>query len=136
MTDDTPSPTTRMPVPDPAAESPTQGWPGATAPGPRQPRTSSRGGSARAIRRPRRTNPCRRPTGRPIATKPRRDGRDHGRTASILFGLVVLALGLWFFVDRTLGTTCRTSAGASSGRPSSSASALWVVLGSMRRGSR
>ena len=28
---------------------------------------------------------------------------DPGRIATIVFGLIVIAIGLWFFADRTLG---------------------------------
>ena len=28
---------------------------------------------------------------------------DHGRTASLVFGLIILLVGLWFFGGRTLG---------------------------------
>ena len=72
----------------------------------------------------------------PIATKPRRDGRDHGRTASILFGLVVLALGLWFFVERTLGYDLPDVRWSQLWPAALIGIGLWVVLGSMRRGSR
>ena len=33
----------------------------------------------------------------------RRTDPDPGRWATIAFGLVVIAIGLWFFADRTLG---------------------------------
>ncbi len=35
--------------------------------------------------------------------RPRRRGDDPGRSASVVFGLVVIAIGLWFFADDTLG---------------------------------
>ena len=28
---------------------------------------------------------------------------DHGRTASLVFGVIILIVGLWFFASRTLG---------------------------------
>ena len=28
---------------------------------------------------------------------------DHGRNASLIFGLIILLVGLWFFASRTLG---------------------------------
>jgi hypothetical protein len=28
---------------------------------------------------------------------------DPGRIATVVFGLIVIAIGLWFFLDRTLG---------------------------------
>ena len=30
-------------------------------------------------------------------------GTDSGRLATVVFGLIVIAVGLWFFADRTLG---------------------------------
>lgn len=131
MTDDAPSPTTRIPVPDPAADSPTQGWPGATAPEPEatadiEPWAGSPGDPP--------TTPV--PPVAPISAKPRRDDRDHGRTASILFGLVVLALGLWFFVERTLGYDLPDIRWSQLWPAVLIGIGLWVVLGSMRRGSR
>jgi hypothetical protein len=69
-------------------------------------------------------------------TPGRRSETDHGRTVSVLFGLVFLGFGLWFFVEQTLGYDL----------PNIRWSQLWpviliiigalVVLGSMRRGSR
>jgi hypothetical protein len=136
MSDDVPSPTTRIPVPDPAADSPTQGWPGATAPAEAtadiEPRATPRGDTPTA------PDPSALPVPpvAPIATKPRREGRDPGRTASILFGLVVLALGLWFFVERTLGYDLPDIRWSQLWPAVLIGIGLWVVLGSMRRGSR
>lgn len=50
------------------------------------------------------TSPMPSPT--PAAPPPpawQRAGRDSGRTGSIVFGGVLVALGLWFFADQTLG---------------------------------
>src|SRR5687768_11928675 len=109
MTDETPSPTTRMPVPEPAHDAPTAGWPGATLPEEPPP---------------------------PVASATRRDDRDHGRTASILFGLVFLGLGLWFFVEHTLGYELPRIRWSQLWPAALIVIGLWVVLGSMRRGSR
>lgn len=35
--------------------------------------------------------------------RPRRSDGDPGRTATVIFGLLIIAVGLWFFADRTLG---------------------------------
>jgi hypothetical protein len=32
-----------------------------------------------------------------------RTGSDAGRTGAIVFGVILVAIGLWFFADRTLG---------------------------------
>ena len=128
MTDDAPSPTTRVPVPDPQADSPTQGWPGATAP---EPEAAPDSGSWAT---PPADPPA--PWVPPIASPSRRDDRDHGRTASILFGLVILGVGLWFFVERTLGYDLPDIRWSQLWPAVLIGIGLWVVLGSMRRGSR
>lgn len=125
MTDDAPSPTTRMPVPDPPPDSPTQGWPGATAPEPEDTPDIESWAA-----------PPTDPPVQPVAAPPRRDDRDHGRTASILFGLVILGLGLWFFVERTLGYELPDIRWSQLWPAVLIGVGLWVVLGSMRRGSR
>jgi LiaI-LiaF-like transmembrane region len=40
------------------------------------------------------------PLAPPPPVRPRDDG---GRTGTIVFGLILLAVGLWFFADQTLG---------------------------------
>jgi hypothetical protein len=126
MTDETPSPTTRMPVPEPPADPPTTGWPGAVAD---DPPTIDRGGVAAS------PPPAFEPPP-PVAPPSRRDDRDHGRTASILFGLVFLGLGLWFFVEHTLGYELPRIRWSQLWPAALIIIGLWVVLGSMRRGSR
>lgn len=125
MTDDAPSPTIRMPVPDPPPDAPTPGWPGAAA-------TETE--PAPDIES--RAAPPAGPPTPPVASPPRRDDRDHGRTASILFGLVILAIGLWFFVERTLGYDLPDIRWSQVWPAVLIVIGLWVVLGSMRRGSR
>ena len=128
MTDDAPSSTTRMPVPDPESDSPTQGWPGATAPKPEATPDSESWA----------TPPADAPTppAPSVTSPPRHDDRDHGRTASILFGLVILGVGLWFFVERTLGYDLPDIRWSQLWPAVLIGIGLWVVLGSMRRGSR
>lgn len=128
MTDDAPSPTTRMPVPDPPSDAPTQGWPGATA---SEPDAAPDAFSRAAILAEEPAPPI-----PPVASPKRRDDRDHGRTASILFGLVILGLGLWFFVERTLGYDLPDIRWSQLWPAVLIVIGLWVVLGSMRRGSR
>ena len=36
-------------------------------------------------------------------TRPQPRDPDPGRLATIVFGLIVIAIGAWFFLDRTLG---------------------------------
>ena len=55
-----------------------------------------------------------RPPPERLARRPDGATPAHGGASSS--GLVVLAVGLWFFADGTLGSTCPTRAGASSGR--------------------
>lgn len=130
MTDDAPSPTTRMPVPEPPADSPTQGWPGATAP------ESDAAADVGSWSTPPAGPPPADPPVLPVASPLRRDDRDHGRTASILFGLVILGVGAWFFVERTLGYDLPDIRWSQLWPAVLIGIGLWVVLGSMRRGSR
>ncbi len=137
MTDETPSPTTRMPVPDATPDSPpdapsdapTEGWPGTTvSDGTTDPARS-------ATPPPVATSdvPARPPPVVPVA---RRDDRDHGRTASILFGLVILGVGVWFFAEHTLGIELPRIRWSQIWPLFLVVIGLWVVLGSMRRGSK
>jgi hypothetical protein len=132
MTDETPSPTTRVPVPEPPPEAPTEGWPGEIAAtderrpwDPRDPGWSTPPPALGAA-----------PPTPPVAPSAWRDERDHGRTASILFGLVILGLGLWFFVEHTLGYELPRIRWSQIWPAILIVIGLWVVLGSMRRGSR
>lgn len=70
----------------------------------------------------------------PPATRGR--DTDHGRTASILFGLVFLGFGLWFFAEYTLGYDLPNIRWSQLWPALLIVIGLWVVLGSMRRGSR
>ena len=71
-----------------------------------------------------------------MAPPPKRGERDRGRTASVLFGLVILGLGLWFFVEHTLGYQLPRIRWSQIWPVFLIVLGLWVVLGSMRRGSR
>jgi len=46
-------------------------------------------------------NPVPAPTGPGPSVARRRD--DPGRIATVVFGLIIVAIGLWFFADQTLG---------------------------------
>ncbi len=143
MTDQNPVPTTRMPIPneplgdessqgetspsasDPAASDPTAqtsdtAW---ATPPPPPPPSDTFGAS-----------PV--PPVPPMPERTRRDERDAGRTASVLFGLVFLGLGLWFFADQTLGYQLPRISWSQLWPVTLIVIGLWVVLGSMRRGSR
>ena len=79
------------------------------------------------------------PTGAPpppLGRPPRREDPDRGRTASILFGLVILAIGLWFFAEHTLGLELPRIRWSQLWPVVLIGVGLWVVLGSIRRGSR
>jgi hypothetical protein len=128
MTDDSPSPTTRMPLPEPPPDTATRGWPGTVLPedapdidpGVAPPAAPSAGP----------------PPVPPLVQPTRREDRDHGRTASILFGLLILGLGVWFFLEHTLGFELPRIRWSQVWPVFLIVIGLWVVLGSMRRGSR
>jgi hypothetical protein len=132
MTDDNPTPTTRTPIPEPSA-APADGWPGNTAAGGT---TEPDAGTGAPFAAPPAAVP---PPPEPppsVAAPPPRAERDRGRTASVLFGLVILGLGLWFFVEHTLGYQLPRIRWSQIWPVFLIVLGLWVVLGSMRRGSR
>ena len=85
-----------------------------------------------ASRRPRRPlHPTRRPPppprqphspGRRAATRLAPTATDRGGSAPLIFGSIILLIGLWFFATQTLGLDLPGSSGARPGRSSSSAS--------------
>lgn len=79
-------PTSRYTPPEPAATTPPPAEP------PPPPTTSSPPGPSIAAPPPPPSQPAWRP---PPA--------DHGRNASLIFGAIILVVGLWFFATRTLG---------------------------------
>jgi len=125
MTDDNATPTTRAPIPEPPA-APTEGWPGTTT-------AADAAGPVGDAGAPVAPPPVAPP---PVAPPPRRVERDRGRTASVLFGLVILGIGLWFFVEQTLGYQLPRIRWSQLWPVFLIVLGLWVVLGSMRRGSR
>jgi Domain of unknown function (DUF5668) len=62
----------------------------------------------------------------------RRD--DPGRTGTIIFGVILLAVGLWFFADQTLGLEMPELSWSELWPVLIIALGVWIVLGSMRRG--
>jgi hypothetical protein len=145
MTDQNPSPTTRMPVPNEplSNDSDTQREDTAGASGPTT--QASDPGWAATPPPPSDVPPAGPPPSDPLRpvppvppmpTRTRRDDRDAGRTASVLFGLVILGLGLWFFAEHTLGYELPRIRWSQLWPVTLVIIGLWVVLGSMRRGSR
>lgn len=104
MTD--PNPTVRMPIPE--------GSPGPTSPPP--------------------------PPGPPTAPQPpqppdgwaRRTRSGNGRLGSVVFGLVVLGLGLWFFAEQTLELDMPDISWGQAWPVILIAIGAWIVLGAMR----
>ena len=132
MTDDNPTPTTRTPIPEPTA--PTEGWPGTTTAETAEPGAAGGPPSAAPAIAPAPPEPL--PPAPPVALPPKRAERDRGRSVSVLFGLVILGLGLWFFTEYTLGYQLPRIRWSQVWPVFLIVLGLWVVLGSMRRGSR
>lgn len=61
---------------------------------------------------------------------------DQGRTASVLFGFVILAIGLWLFADQTLGLELPRILWGQLWPIVLIVIGAWIAIGSMRRGSR
>jgi hypothetical protein len=70
------------------------------------------------------------PAWRPPAT------RDPGHTASLVFGAILLVLGIWFFLDQTLGIDLPTIRWSQLWPVFLIGLGLWIVLMAMRRGQR
>jgi hypothetical protein len=58
---------------------------------------------------------------------------DSGRTGTVVFGLIVLALGLWFFAERTLGIDLPRIEWGSLWPIVLIGIGAWVLLGAARR---
>ncbi len=138
MTDPDPSPTTRTdtagvgarvppPTGDPAPPQPPQGAP---PPGPTPPQappppnapspTGGAGWAPAAV----------------AAKPPRTASRDPGRTASLILGLIFVAVGLWFFAEHTLAIDLPTIRWSQLWPLILVLIGGWILLGSMRRGPR
>ena len=59
---------------------------------------------------------------------------DSGRTGTIVFGVVLVAIGLWFFADQTLGLDMPRLSWSDLWPILIIALGGWIVLGSLRRG--
>jgi hypothetical protein len=136
MTDQNPVPTTRMPVPnEPLGDESGQGETSPAVPDPTA--RANDAGWASTPPPPSDTFGAVPPVP-PVPPMPerRREDRDAGRTASVLFGMVILGLGLWFFAEHTLGYELPRISWSQLWPITLIVIGLWVVLGSMRRGSR
>ena len=157
MTEPDPNETARMPTPGTTGEPPTEGWPGSTggeASAPEAWRSSSAPLGAEAPADtvaaepfpaeppPAGTPPptsASAPIGAAVMPPPatrRRNEPDTGRAASVVFGLVMLAIGLWFFAEQTLGLDLPSIRWSQFWPVILIGLGVWIVLGSMRRGSR
>jgi uncharacterized membrane protein len=136
MTDQNPVPTTRMPIPnEPLGDESSQA--GETSPAASDPTAHANDADRGATPPP--AEPATFPPVPPVPPmpeRPRREDRDAGRTASVLFGMVILGLGLWFFAEHTLGYELPRISWSQLWPVTLILIGLWVVLGSMRRGSR
>ena len=129
MTDDTPSPTVRTPIPQPPVPP--------AAPPPPQPEALAPPvveATPPASPLPPVTPP---PPAEPAWTPPPAARQvDRGRTASIIFGFIILAVGLWFFADHTLGLELPTIRWSQLWPLILIAIGGWIVLGTLRRNGR
>jgi uncharacterized membrane protein len=133
MTDQNPVPTTRMPIPnEPLGDESSRA--GETSPAASDPTAQANDADWAAT--PPVAEPATLPPVPPMPERTRREDRDAGRTASVLFGMVILGLGLWFFAEHTLGYELPRISWSQLWPVTLIVIGLWVVLGSMRRGSR
>ncbi|CAN5638978.1 hypothetical protein BH20CHL7_BH20CHL7_06080 [soil metagenome] len=58
---------------------------------------------------------------------------DTGRMASVVFGLLLLGVGLWFFADRTLGLDLPRISWSQFWPVILIVLGVWIVLGARRR---
>ena len=58
---------------------------------------------------------------------------DHGRSASLIFGVIILAVGLWFFASRTLGLDLPDIEWSQLWPLLLIGLGAWIVFGAMRR---
>jgi hypothetical protein len=58
---------------------------------------------------------------------------DHGRSASLIFGVIILAVGLWFFASKTLGLDLPDIEWSQLWPLLLIGLGAWIVFGAMRR---
>ena len=107
MTD--PNPTVRMPLPEDPAPPPSTPPPGPAPAGPTPPG----------------------PTPPPSWASHR--SRDDGRAGAVVFGLILLGLGLWFFAEQTLDLDLPSISWGELWPLILIGIGAWIVLGSLRR---
>ena len=76
---------------------------------------------------------ARRATARPPAWAPASRRDDGGRLGSVAFGLLILAIGLWFFAAETLGLDMPDISWRQAWPVILIAIGTWIVLGQVRR---
>lgn len=159
VTERDPNETARMPTPGGSGEPPTEGWPGSTEGEATAPEAWSSADPPLGADAPADTVPADAVVAEPVVAEPpaaeippptptpaptawsppadrRRSEPDTGRAASVVFGLVLLAVGLWFFAEQTLGLDLPAIRWSQFWPVIIIGLGVWIVLGSMRRGSR
>lgn len=149
VTEQDPNATARMPTPGAATPPPADGWPGSTEPVGDAPIATGTSPADRVSAEPVHAEPPpATPTPAPSPTASgwspppnpaaarRRNEPDTGRAASVVFGLVMLAIGLWFFAEQTLGLDLPSIRWSQFWPVILIGLGVWIVLGSMRRGPR
>jgi hypothetical protein len=63
----------------------------------------------------------------------RSSGTDPGRASTIVFGVILLAIGLWFFADQTLGLDMPRLSWSQLWPILLIGFGAWIAIGSMRR---
>lgn len=130
MTD--PDPTVRMPLSGVTPEEP----PGDTSGAPVEP-LSPPPDVTQPVPGPLSTTPAPGPSAAPATAPPatwsQPRTRDDGRTGSIIFGLILLAIGLWFFAEQTLGLDLPSVDWGDFWPVILIAIGAWIVLGARRR---
>ena len=63
----------------------------------------------------------------------RTGGNDPGRASTIVFGVILLAIGLWFFADQTLGLDMPRLSWSQLWPILLIGFGAWIAIGSMRR---
>jgi hypothetical protein len=122
-----PSPTTRIPTPGGGIDAPPPSSPASPPPplasaAPTPPPTAGPSGTGWTTA----FTPPRQPTWRP-------SDHDTGRTASVLVGLAILAIGVWFFLDHTLQLDMPTIRWSQLWPVFLIGVGVWVLIGARRR---